>query len=97
LFGWEELQPESVAKAFDVALHLGTLIAVVAYFRHDLVVYVRDGVRLVLTRRPAQHGRGADGVAARAVGRSGRPRVGALFESVGRRASRHPAASSPSR
>jgi undecaprenyl-diphosphatase len=51
LFGWDELQPESVAKAFDVALHLGTLIAVVAYFWRDLVVYVREGVLLVVNRR----------------------------------------------
>lgn len=50
IFGWEELQPESVAKAFDVALHLGTLVAVVGYFRADLVVYIREGVRLVLRR-----------------------------------------------
>lgn len=50
IFGWDELQPESVAKAFDVALHLGTLVAVVGYFRADLVVYVREGVRLVVRR-----------------------------------------------
>ena len=33
-----------VEKAFDVALHLGTLVAVVAYFRKDLASYVRDGL-----------------------------------------------------
>jgi len=31
---------ESFNKTFDVALHLGTLVAVVAYFWHDLVGYV---------------------------------------------------------
>lgn len=51
--GWEELDP-SVKKSFDVALHLGTLVAVVAYFWSDLVVYVRDGTRLIFKReRPA--------------------------------------------
>jgi undecaprenyl-diphosphatase len=32
LFGWEDQ-----GLAFDVAVHVGTLLAVVAYFRHDLV------------------------------------------------------------
>jgi len=54
LFGWNDFAEPSVEKAFDVALHLGTLVAVVAYFRRDLVVYVREGLRLVLHRgRPA--------------------------------------------
>jgi undecaprenyl-diphosphatase len=54
LFGWDDFDSDSVKKAFDVALHIGTLVAVVAYFRHDLVVYVREGVRLVVRReRPA--------------------------------------------
>ena len=54
LFGWNDFDSPAIEKAFDVALHLGTLTAVVAYFRRDLVVYVRDGVSLVLRReRPA--------------------------------------------
>lgn len=57
LFGWNDFtgsDAESVKKAFDVSLHLGTLVAVVAYFRRDLVVYVREGLRLVAARqRPA--------------------------------------------
>lgn len=54
LFGWNDFDTPSIEKAFDVALHLGTLIAVVAYFRRDLVVYVRDGVSMVVHRqRPA--------------------------------------------
>jgi undecaprenyl-diphosphatase len=48
--GWEELDP-SVKKSFDVALHMGTLVAVVAYFWSDLVVYVREGVKVVFTRQ----------------------------------------------
>lgn len=50
LFGWNDFDNVSIEKAFDVALHLGTLIAVVAYFRKDLVVYVREGIRLVAKR-----------------------------------------------
>ena len=45
LFDWHDFDYESTEKAFDVALHIGTLIAAIAYFRHDLVVYVREGVR----------------------------------------------------
>jgi undecaprenyl-diphosphatase len=48
-FGWESL-PDDVEKAFDVALHFGTLVAVVLYFRHDLLRYVREGLRLVWNR-----------------------------------------------
>jgi undecaprenyl-diphosphatase len=50
LFNWHDFDDKSIEKAFDVALHLGTLIAVVGYFRKELVVYVREGVRLVVTR-----------------------------------------------
>lgn len=50
LFDWHDLNDVSIKKAFDVALHLGTLVAVVGYFRRDLVVYVREGVRLVVKR-----------------------------------------------
>lgn len=51
LFGWEDLTDPSVKKAFDVSLHIGTLVAVVAYFRRDLVVYVREGLHLVFSRQ----------------------------------------------
>jgi undecaprenyl-diphosphatase len=50
LFNWHDFDDKSIEKAFDVALHLGTLIAVVGYFRKELVVYVREGVRLVVKR-----------------------------------------------
>jgi undecaprenyl-diphosphatase len=55
LFGWDDFEGAglgpSVKKAFDVALHIGTLGAVLAYFRRDLVVYVRDGLSMVVSRR----------------------------------------------
>ncbi len=54
LFGWHDFDNTAIEKAFDVALHLGTLAAVVGYFRRDLVTYVREGVRLLVRRqRPA--------------------------------------------
>jgi undecaprenyl-diphosphatase len=54
LFNWHDFDNTAIEKAFDVALHLGTLVAVVGYFRRDLVVYVREGLRLVIHReRPA--------------------------------------------
>jgi len=51
LFGWNDFAGDpKIEKAFDVALHLGTLVAVIGYFRNELVVYVREGVRLVVER-----------------------------------------------
>jgi undecaprenyl-diphosphatase len=41
LFGWTELTSnDSLNKTFDVALHVGTLIAVLAYFRHEVWSYI---------------------------------------------------------
>ncbi|MEP1126495.1 MAG: undecaprenyl-diphosphate phosphatase [Ilumatobacter sp.] len=54
LFGWDDFagaDGESVKKTFDVALHLGTFVAVLGYFRRDVVVYVRDGTKLVFSRQ----------------------------------------------
>jgi undecaprenyl-diphosphatase len=51
LFNWHDFDNSAIEKAFDVALHLGTLAAVVGYFRRDLVVYVREGARLLFRRR----------------------------------------------
>jgi undecaprenyl-diphosphatase len=79
VFGWDD-QPADIEKAFDVALHLGTLVAVVAYFRHELVVYVREGLRLIWRReRPVN----ADGRVAWLLVVATVPAalVGALFES----------------
>jgi undecaprenyl-diphosphatase len=50
LFDWHDFDNAAIEKAFDVALHLGTLAAVVGYFRHELVTYVREGVRLLVRR-----------------------------------------------
>jgi len=81
LFGWHDFDNDKIEKAYDVALHLGTLVAVVAYFWRDLVVYVRDGVRMVVDReRPAS----AEGRLAWLLVLSAVPAaiVGALFENT---------------
>jgi undecaprenyl-diphosphatase len=44
-FRWDDFDDESIEKAFDVALHIGTLVAAVVYFRRDIVRYVRAGLQ----------------------------------------------------
>ena len=44
-FGWNDLESESVSTAFDAALHLGTLLAVVIAVREDLSRLIVAGVR----------------------------------------------------
>ncbi|MGI9643782.1 MAG: undecaprenyl-diphosphate phosphatase [Ilumatobacteraceae bacterium] len=53
LFGWDDFESADVEKTFAVALHLGTLIAVVGYFWQDVKVYVTEGLKAVFTRGPA--------------------------------------------
>ncbi len=84
LFGWDDFSGpggESVKKTFDVALHLGTFVAVLGYFRKDVVTYVREGTKLVFCRgRPATvEGRLAWFFVLATVPAAA---VGALFESV---------------
>ena len=50
LFGWNDFPTPSFEKAFDVSLHMGTLVAALLYFRRDVNTYVREGVRLVVKR-----------------------------------------------
>jgi undecaprenyl-diphosphatase len=40
LFGWAPIVNASFNKTFDVALHMGTLVGAVIYFRHDLWRYL---------------------------------------------------------
>jgi undecaprenyl-diphosphatase len=40
LFGWSIVDAPSLNKTFDVALHMGTLLGAVVYFRKDLGRYV---------------------------------------------------------
>ena len=45
LFNWKELESESVGTAFDAALHLGTLLAVVFAVRRELGTLIVAGLR----------------------------------------------------
>jgi undecaprenyl-diphosphatase len=52
LFEWEYLeQNDEFNQTFDVALHVGTLVAVVAYFRHDIARLVVAWAGSVRQRR----------------------------------------------
>jgi undecaprenyl-diphosphatase len=58
LFGWDDFAGDaSLAKTFDVALHLGTLIGAIAYFRRDVVRLTRAAFRR--DARETQDGRTA--------------------------------------
>jgi undecaprenyl-diphosphatase len=51
LLGWDDFgDNETLAKAFDVALHLGTLVGAIAYFWRDLIVYARESIGGLLRR-----------------------------------------------
>ncbi len=52
LLGWEDQ-----GLAFDVAVHVGTLSAVVLYFRRELVPMARDWARSLVTRQQTQDSR----------------------------------------
>ncbi len=41
LFNWTIVQNEALNKTFDVALHVGTLVGALIYFRRDVVRYLR--------------------------------------------------------
>jgi undecaprenyl-diphosphatase len=50
LFGWTILRNPELNKTFDVALHIGTLIGALLYFRHDVVRYLAAWVRSIRRR-----------------------------------------------
>ena len=43
LFGWDDLTTD-IETAFDVAVHLGTLLGAIAYLRNDVVKYLLAGL-----------------------------------------------------
>ena len=69
LFGWDHFGgDDALENAFDVALHLGTLVGAVAYLRADVVRYGRAGLRWLVVRGPlAGDGRTAALLAATAI------------------------------
>lgn len=54
LFGWDHFESDSVATAFDAALHLGTLVAVVVAVRYELVSLIVAGARHPFVGRQAR-------------------------------------------
>ena len=60
--GWEQQ-----GLAFDVALHIGTLFAVLWYFRKDWIAFARGGIRLVQGRRNDPDARMAGLIAAATI------------------------------
>ncbi|NBO68664.1 MAG: hypothetical protein EBV40_07525 [Actinobacteria bacterium] len=79
LFKWNDYDSQATAKAFDTALHLGTLIAVFIYLRRELIVYLQAGVQIVLRRQSSSQviGRQAWFLVASAIPAG---IVGAVFE-----------------
>ena len=52
LFGWTELaENPDLNRSFDVALHVGTFLALVVYFRRDLLALTRAGLQSVVRRQ----------------------------------------------
>lgn len=52
MFGWADLESQpDLERAFDVALHLGTLAGAGAYFRSDIVRLTKAGVAAIGKRR----------------------------------------------
>ena len=50
LFEWSILNDAELNKTFDVALHMGTLLGALIYFRHDVVRYLAAWVRSIRAR-----------------------------------------------
>ncbi len=51
LFHWNILNDPALNKTFDVALHMGTFIGALVYFRHDVVKYFVAWVRSIRARK----------------------------------------------
>jgi undecaprenyl-diphosphatase len=54
LFHWSIVNDPALNKTFDVALHIGTLAGAVAYFRRDVVRYLRAFGRSIRRRSLAE-------------------------------------------
>jgi undecaprenyl-diphosphatase len=51
IFGWMLIGDADVRKSFDVALHMGTLLGALIYFREDVVRYAGAWFRSIRARR----------------------------------------------
>jgi undecaprenyl-diphosphatase len=50
LFDWPILTNASLNKTFDVALHVGTFVGAVIYFRRDIAMYLAAWIRSIRRR-----------------------------------------------
>jgi undecaprenyl-diphosphatase len=53
IFNWSIVNDPALNKTFDVALHMGTLIGAIAYFRHDVWRYLKAWIASIRTRSMA--------------------------------------------
>lgn len=51
MFGWGAIGDADLQKSFDVALHMGTLLGALIYFRHDVARYVGAWFRSIAARQ----------------------------------------------
>jgi undecaprenyl-diphosphatase len=51
IFGWGAIGDADLQKTFDVALHVGTLIGALIYFRHDVARYAGAWFRSIAARK----------------------------------------------
>jgi undecaprenyl-diphosphatase len=80
IFGWMLIGDTDVRKSFDVALHVGTLLGALVYFRRDVRRYARAWLRSIGARRMSTPD---ERIAwALVVGTVPGAIVGALFENV---------------
>ena len=80
IFGWMLIGDTDVQKSFDVALHVGTLIGALIYFRHDVARYLGAWFRSIATRQMSTQD--ARIAWALVVGTIPGAIAGALFENV---------------
>ena len=58
LFGWDDFAGnEDLEKAFDVAVHIGTLVGAIAFLWRDVVKYTSAGFTMLTRREPTADGR----------------------------------------
>ena len=80
MFGWMLIGDSDMQKSFDVALHMGTLLGAVIYFRRDIARYAAAWFRSIGARRMSTPD---ERIAwALVVGTIPGAIVGALFENV---------------
>jgi undecaprenyl-diphosphatase len=80
MFGWMMIGDSDMQKSFDVALHMGTLLGAVIYFRRDIARYAAAWFRSIGARRLSTPD---ERIAwALVVGTIPGAIVGALFENV---------------